>query len=368
MQIITRGDGACRCWAVIALIIVTYGSCPPMIGIERRGNGPDGDNQSGAGDRRTMMIMTQDPCKIGYDLTNDYPLKLDCLGDRTTEVFVVRSGLAALPSVKPLSLASGASLKVLCNPVRLPSPSVLLAMAAKRKTKTVAEEMAIRGHKRAPGSSSKRQTRQATRAQLLAQEEADRYKEHVPLKIRLEVDRMVEELWEEAKAMPKDQLRDEVADWVLDPGSTAGRASAYDRMILTYWVTVRLVGLSASIQNAKQEGDEVPIPAWKEHHGECHTMHHKLDVLAARLGFPFHPADRRALEIARPREKSERCAQERPGTAATVRPPTGPRSPQPPTLPGMQPPVTRPLPADSLRQCTSSSGGQLLLSQFRHLC
>ena len=137
----------------------------------------------------------------------------------------MRSGLVSLPSVKPPVLESGSSSKVPCNSVRLFFPSVLLAMAAKRKTRTVAEEMAIPGHKRASGSSSKRQTRQATRAQLLAQEEADRYKEHVPLKIRLEVDRMVEELWEEAKAMPKERLHDEVADWVLDPGSTAGRAS-----------------------------------------------------------------------------------------------------------------------------------------------
>ena len=32
-------------------------------------------------------------------------------------------------------------------------------------------------------------------------------------------------------------------------------------------------------------------------------MHQKLDVLAARLGFPFQPVDCRAIEIARPQER-----------------------------------------------------------------
>ena len=138
MQIITRGDGACRCRAKPPLIIVTYGSSSPMIGFDSRGNGPDRDNQSGTDDRRTMMIMTQAHCKVGYELTNDFPLKPGCLGDGTSEVFAVRSGLVSLPSVKPPVLESGSSSTVPCNSVRLSFPSVLLAMAAKRKTRTVA--------------------------------------------------------------------------------------------------------------------------------------------------------------------------------------------------------------------------------------
>ena len=92
--------------------------------------------------------------------------------------------------------------------------------------------------------------------------------------------------------MPRENLHDEVAKWVLDLGNTAGRASAYDRMFMTYWVTVRLVGHSAAMREAKQAGYLEPVPFWKEHNVECHTMHHKLDVLAARLGFPFHLVDR----------------------------------------------------------------------------
>ena len=42
---------------------------------------------------------------------------------------------------------------------------------------------------------------QATHAQLQAQEEADLYKEHVPFSIHLEVERVVEGLWAEEKAM-----------------------------------------------------------------------------------------------------------------------------------------------------------------------
>ena len=71
---------------------------------------------------------------------------------------------------------------------------------------------------------------------------------------------MVEGLWVEAKSMPRENLHEEVVEWVLDPGNTAGRASAYDRMLLTYWVTIRLVRHSATLREAKQEGDEEPIP------------------------------------------------------------------------------------------------------------
>ena len=110
--------------------------------------------------------------------------------------------------------------------------------------------------------------------------------------------------------MPRENLHAEVAEWVLDPSNTVGRASAYDRMLMTYWVTVRLVGHSAMMREAKQAGDLEPVPFWKDHNAECHTMHHKLDVLAALLGFPFHPVDRRALDIAQPWERTGRCEKE----------------------------------------------------------
>ena len=71
-------------------------------------------------------------------------------------------------------------------------------------------------------------------------------------------------------------------------------------------MTVHLVGHSSVMQEAKREGDTELMPFWKEHNNECHTMHQKIDILAARLGFPFHPVDRRALEFARPRARDNR--------------------------------------------------------------
>ena len=106
--------------------------------------------------------------------------------------------------------------------------------------------------------------------------------------------------------MPRENLHSKVADWVLDLGNTTGRASAYDRMLMMYWVTVHLVEHSTAIHEAKRDGDSKPVPFWKEHNSECHTMHQKLDVLAAHLGFPFYPVDRRAMEIARPWERTIR--------------------------------------------------------------
>ena len=79
---------------------------------------------------------------------------------------------------------------------------------------------------------------------------------------------MVEELWEEVKLMPTKILHKEVASWVLELGTTAGRASAYDYMLMIYWVTK-----SSVARESKCEGDEEPVKFWKEHYSECHPMH-----------------------------------------------------------------------------------------------
>ena len=55
-----------------------------------------------------------------------------------------------------------------------------------------------------------RRTHQATRVQLQAQEAMEFYKEHIPLGIRLEVEKVVGDIWEEVKLMPKEDLRNEV--------------------------------------------------------------------------------------------------------------------------------------------------------------
>ena len=60
------------------------------------------------------------------------------------------------------------------------------------------------------------------------------------------------------------------------------------------------------MQEAKRDGDMKQVPFWKEHNSEYHTMHQKIDILAAQLGFPFHLVDRRALEFAWPRVRDNR--------------------------------------------------------------
>ena len=97
-------------------------------------------------------------------------------------------------------------------------------------------------------------------------------------------------------------------------------------------------------------------------------MHHKLDALASRLGFPFHPADRRALETARPWEKTGRCVQDYPGVIEEVRCPAGPMFPSSPLVSGMQPLVAGSPPAVVPRWSANPSGGLGASSQFRPLC
>ena len=74
--------------------------------------------------------------------------------------------------------------------------------------------------------------------------------------------------------MSIEEVREEVDGWISDLGSTAGRASVHDRLVMIYWVLMNLVtysNLSAAAKveeklaemMAKKEGDEDPIKAWK---------------------------------------------------------------------------------------------------------
>ena len=54
----------------------------------------------------------------------------------------------------------------------------------------------------------------------------------------------VEDLWSTMKNMPREEIHHEVVDWILDPVSTAGRATAYDHLLMQYWVNMKLVGHS----------------------------------------------------------------------------------------------------------------------------
>ena len=100
-------------------------------------------------------------------------------------------------------------------------------------------------HPECKGKGILRRNCQATRAQIQSQEEAKHFKEHVPLEIRLEVNKVVIEVWEEVKLMLKECLHEELANWVLDPGTMESRASTYDHLLMIYWVTTHLVGHSS---------------------------------------------------------------------------------------------------------------------------
>ena len=52
---------------------------------------------------------------------------------------------------------------------------------------------------------------------------------------------MKKELWEQVKSMPIEEVRQEVEDWVVDPGTTARRESAHNRMIMLYYIIMNLV-------------------------------------------------------------------------------------------------------------------------------
>ena len=54
-------------------------------------------------------------------------------------------------------------------------------------------------------------------------------------------------------------MHEEVANWVMDPSNNAGRASTYDHMLMTYWVTMRMVGHSSVVREAKGDGDTEPV-------------------------------------------------------------------------------------------------------------
>ena len=108
----------------------------------------------------------------------------------------------------------------------------------------------------------------ARRVQIQAQEEANFFKDHIPLSICQEVKDKVKDLWYTVKNIPKEDLHQEVVDWVLDPGTTAGHATTYNRLLVQYWVNMKMVGHSYMEQEAKKEGDEEPIKSWKFHNAD----------------------------------------------------------------------------------------------------
>ena len=87
--------------------------------------------------------------------------------------------------------------------------------------------------------------------------------------------------------MTQERLHTKVADWVFDPRNTAGRASAYDHMLMTYWVTMHMVGHSSAMKEAKGEGDAKLVPFWKEHKVSGTLCTRKLTSLQPSWDFLF---------------------------------------------------------------------------------
>ena len=92
----------------------------------------------------------------------------------------------------------------------------------------------------------------ATRLQLQAQEEVEYFKDNIPLNIHLEVEERAKDLWHTGKNMPKEDLHQEVEEWVLDPRTTTGRMATYDCLLMQYWVNMKIVGHSYMEREAKK--------------------------------------------------------------------------------------------------------------------
>ena len=74
---------------------------------------------------------------------------------------------------------------------------------------------------------------------------------------------------------------------------------------------MKLVGHSYIEREAKMVGDEEPVREWKQHNGECHLIHQKVDVLASRLGVSFYAGGMGNDEVARPRESCGQCGKKK---------------------------------------------------------
>jgi len=172
-------------------------------------------------------------------------------------------------------------------------------MAPKRKSGLTAASgsgsMGRGGTKSTPVKKRSGQGR-ATRAQSRAQEAAHFFHNRLPSPVRDELECIEKRLWDSVKEIPVDELRSEVEDWVVDPGTTAGRATAYDRMVMLYWVTKNLLAHAIMTNMVKAQGDEEPVRAWKDHNVDSRLMHLKIDAIAKKIGLTFFDPRRGAEE------------------------------------------------------------------------
>lgn len=112
-----------------------------------------------------------------------------------------------------------------------------LRMAPKRKLGIEAvgsPSLSGQGGTRATPVKKKRVQGRVTRIQSRAQEVGYFFHNRLPSPVREEIESMEKRLWDSIKEIPAEELRGEVEDWIMDPRTTTGRASAYDRMVMLY--------------------------------------------------------------------------------------------------------------------------------------
>ena len=86
-------------------------------------------------------------------------------------------------------------------------------------------------------------------------------------------------MWEHVKALNSENLKDEVAKWVLDLGSTVGQLLAYGRIIDTFQLMEILIFNVLMDHENKVAGDKDPIRAWKGHNWDYRLMYRKIDIM-----------------------------------------------------------------------------------------
>ena len=56
-----------------------------------------------------------------------------------------------------------------------------------------------------------------------------------------EIEEIEKALWERVKTSPMDEIQEEVEEWVMYPSTTVRMVSAYERLMMAYWVIKNLM-------------------------------------------------------------------------------------------------------------------------------
>ena len=101
------------------------------------------------------------------------------------------------------------------------------------------------------------------------------FKDQIPLLVHQAMEGIEKALWEKVSSMPIEMVQEEVEGWITNLGSTTGRASTHDHLVILYWVLMNLVthvaiNLEAKVEEVSttREGDLESSRVWKEHNDE----------------------------------------------------------------------------------------------------